>query len=109
MWGERPECMVVKTRKARREHRCCECHGVIRAGEDYNFVSGIWDGEAMDFKRCPTCAALASEAADSEGFVFENLIEELEGASMDQARRYIENARARGGVVPNWLEKKGGG
>lgn len=59
--SEMPECFVVRTPKARKQHKCCECRGRIQLGETYERASGIWDGEPMRFKTCCDCAALRAE------------------------------------------------
>lgn len=59
--NEMPECFVVRTPKARKQHKCCECRGRIQIGETYERASGIWDGEPMRFKTCCDCAALRAE------------------------------------------------
>lgn len=46
---------------ARKDHRCCECRGIIRKGEQYQLVSGIWDGAPGRFKTCSDCESLRDE------------------------------------------------
>ena len=53
---EAPECISTEWRKARKEHRCIECHVPIAPGELYEFISGIWDGEPDSYKTCRACA-----------------------------------------------------
>ena len=46
-------------RKARKDHKCCECYRVIKAGERYQYVSGIWSDTGFDdFKTCAHCHAM---------------------------------------------------
>jgi len=40
---------------ARREHRCCECFGVIARGERYQRASGKWEGKFETYKTCQKC------------------------------------------------------
>ena len=56
-----PEAFCEVTRKARKEHRCCECRGVIRAGQTYEHASGIWEGEPRSFKTCAACVEARKE------------------------------------------------
>lgn len=56
--NDMPQCFVSYEPKARKEHRCCECRGVIKAGERYQRASGVWGDGPMRFKTCPDCAAL---------------------------------------------------
>lgn len=53
-----PEAYVHARPKARKAHKCCECHGVISKGEIYHRHSGIWDGEPGRWKRCTDCEDL---------------------------------------------------
>ena len=50
-----------KLRKARKEHKCCECHGKINKGEQYHYHHGIFDGETCDYKVCLDCELLRAE------------------------------------------------
>ena len=56
--SEFPKCYVLVKRQARKDHKCCECHGVIRKGETYNYHSGVWDGSPASYKVCVDCDAL---------------------------------------------------
>jgi hypothetical protein len=56
--SEQPTCITARNRKARKEHKCCECRKVIVKGEMYSFTSGIWDGEPNAFKQCINCAEI---------------------------------------------------
>lgn len=59
MYSEQPKCYSIKNPKARKEHRCCECRGIISAGEKYHVFSGVWDFAAT-YKTCEDCEALRS-------------------------------------------------
>ena len=41
--------------KARKLHRCCECHGVINPGDTYEKAFIVQDGDARNFKTCQKC------------------------------------------------------
>lgn len=43
---------------ARIKHRCEECGAMIRPGEKYESVSGMWDGDFGTFKTCQHCIGL---------------------------------------------------
>jgi hypothetical protein len=58
-------CEIAKaywceTRKAKKQHQCCECLGTIEVGEKYNYYRGIWD-EPYSFKVCLDCGDLREE------------------------------------------------
>jgi len=56
-----PEAFTEKVRKARKEHKCCECHEEIKAQESYQYCSGIWDGEPSSYKTCLSCVTLRND------------------------------------------------
>lgn len=56
--GGGPSCHTQVIRRARKEHKCCECKRVIGPRESYTPESGIWDGEPMRFKTCMDCMSV---------------------------------------------------
>lgn len=56
-----PECYQEIWRKARKDHKCCECYRDIKKGEKYQYISGIWDGRPSSFKTCKQCATIRDE------------------------------------------------
>ncbi len=59
--SEMPDVYRLSERKARKDHQCCECKGVIGKGEKYNYHSGIWNGEPASYKVCLDCDALRKQ------------------------------------------------
>lgn len=41
--------------EARHQHTCCECRGMIRVGETYQRVVGLWEGDWDTFATCLEC------------------------------------------------------
>lgn len=64
---EMPQAFQQKMRKAKKEHKCCECHKIIAVGETYEYSSGVWDGRPASFKTCTECVAIRSEYTQSTG------------------------------------------
>lgn len=60
-WGEFPTAYKMVKRTARKKHRCCECRGAIQPGEQYNYHSGVWEGEPASFKVCIDCDVLRDQ------------------------------------------------
>ena len=60
--SELPSCTSDKVRKARKKHKCCECQNPIDIGENYHYLSGIWNGEPKDYKTCMGCRELREYA-----------------------------------------------
>lgn len=53
-----PEVYTESEPKAIKDHKCCECHGVIKKGETYHFIKGKWDGDWESFKMCGDCKSI---------------------------------------------------
>jgi hypothetical protein len=58
---ELPSAFWSELRKAKKYHKCCECLGTIKKGEQYYYNRGIWDYEPMSFKECENCHDLRIE------------------------------------------------
>lgn len=46
----------VSWRKAKKEHKCCECGDTIKPGERYEYIFCIFEGEVDNYKTCEFCA-----------------------------------------------------
>ncbi len=53
---------------ARKERRCCECHGVIKIGERYVRCVGKWDGEISRYDQHKACRDFAAEVNSKYGY-----------------------------------------
>jgi len=49
--------------KARKIHRCSECHGPIPVGENYEYAVGKWD-YVQQYRTCRACMALRQYVND---------------------------------------------
>jgi len=49
---------------ARKPHRCCECGTQIAKGEQYESVSGMWDGRFDRSKTCIPCMEIRKKATE---------------------------------------------
>lgn len=111
--SEGPDCYSELHPKSRKEHKCCECLGVIRVGERYQLFKGVWSGDAYSFKTCLECEALRKECCkgkhpDDEP-AFGDLTDYLfghDGSCPEMLKRYIENAERRGGQAQEWMRKQ---
>jgi len=54
-FDEGPSTYTETIRRAKKEHRCCECTKTIKPGMRYEYIWGIWEGESSDFKTCLPC------------------------------------------------------
>lgn len=55
---DQPKAFNTLTRKARKDHKCCECQTTIKKGDSYQYSSGVWDGPDS-FKQCLRCFKLS--------------------------------------------------
>jgi hypothetical protein len=97
--------------KARKAHRCCECHGAILPGEMYHHHHGVWDGEPSDYKVCMDCEALRDECDRDveydECTPFGGLLElaVLQGEYVPRLlARFVGIMRKRNAAIPPWME-----
>lgn len=67
--SEQPQVFSTKQVKARKPHKCCECHEDIKKGDLYQYYSGIWD-EPASYKQCTRCAEIFIEATRLDAGVF---------------------------------------
>lgn len=105
---EFPATYMMRVRRARKEHRCCECRGKIPKGESYNYHSGVWDGQGRSFKVCADCDLLRDELNKGRDFedavVFEGLTEAAH--DLDEpaiAERLLAIMRKRDAKIPEWF------
>jgi hypothetical protein len=66
---ESPGCQSTSIRKARKAHRCCECHEPILPGQRYEYTSGVWDGAPDAFKTCLACVAIRTRYCPNGSFL----------------------------------------
>jgi hypothetical protein len=107
-----PSVYSCDRRKARKAHKCCECHGAIQPGESYAYHHGIWDGEPGAWKTCQECEALREEINSTvdhpdEGVAFEGLCEWIfESGEQGWIDRFVANRDRRGVAVPDWMRRR---
>ena len=53
-----PEFYSCVVRRARKTHKCVECSGPIIPGDNYEYVSGKWEGYFDAFSTCEACVDL---------------------------------------------------
>lgn len=83
--------------KARKSHDCCECHGPISKGDDYERASGLNRSESCyeNFKTCAPCIELRDAT-------FENGT--THGALWDVVEEEVNERRAASGAEHTWQE-----
>jgi hypothetical protein len=104
------DCYGMKTRKARKVHKCCECRGVIKRGESYHYHHGIFDNEPVCYKVCVDCDALR-EIVDStaelqeDRTAFECLCDNAQNEPAN-LMAYIRIRMKRGGKIMPWMQAR---
>jgi len=53
-----PDVYTEKIVTARKKHICCECRRDIPPGEEYENVTGCWDGSWSTYKTCIDCKSM---------------------------------------------------
>ncbi|RLB94621.1 MAG: hypothetical protein DRH26_00705 [Deltaproteobacteria bacterium] len=101
-----PDCYREKIVTARKKHRCYECFQDIQPGEQYEYVSGIWDGDPQAYKTCLDCKSIRDTFFDSwtytqvwddfhDNFYLEDIpescISKLTPGSRDRVCEWIES------------------
>lgn len=71
-----PSIYRAETIKARKIHKCCECHSVIEPGQRYERVTGLWEGQFDTIHTCLSCVAIRKQYCP-HGFLHEGLRETL--------------------------------
>jgi hypothetical protein len=56
------------TRRARKQHRCGECRGLIKPGERYEEIRCLWEGQWSAHKTCVTCSVIGRTLLGCYGF-----------------------------------------
>ena len=72
---DRPDIYNEFFRKAIKSHICCECGGDIKAGEEYQIISMLYDGSWSDYKTCEPCADLRDALMNVDCPALEGLAE----------------------------------
>jgi hypothetical protein len=74
-----PKAYCTEIRKARVQHKCCECRKPILPGKEYEVASGIdADGDPFRYKTCLPCMRIRDHYCP-HGFLFGDLRENLLG------------------------------
>ena len=108
-----PEFYSTTEPKARKEHKCGECAGVITRGTRYNRFSGKYDGVIFTEKKCLMCAEVAAvfscgETHPEPGNLWDTM-EELAFPRLTTASECFQelSPEAKAFVLDRWRKWKG--
>jgi len=79
---------------ARKSHRCSECGSVINVDEEYERVTGMWDGYIDTFKTCSDCVEVRNALSEMECFCWshgslsEDVYNQMHEASFTPGERF---------------------
>jgi hypothetical protein len=65
---DHPQAFRAVTRKARKDHCCTECGGLIAKGTEYEYHSGIWDHQPSSEKLHLDCNKLFNDVMRSDPY-----------------------------------------
>lgn len=103
-----------QTAKARKQHKCAECHGNILAGENYVKHSGSDGGDFYSYKLCQVCDRIITEVScathydDRDNLIIGQIYEQFEyhDAEHEWLEAYVSNMIARrGDAYPSLVER----
>lgn len=112
MLSEMAECYRGEVRKARKEHRCCSCDGMIHPGEAYHHHFGIWSDGPESFNVCQDCEDLRVEVdAEVKDPYEKTAVTELQESVFNSGQqewinKFIAIKRKRGAAVPDWMQNR---
>lgn len=72
-----PSCCTTTMRRAAKVHKCCECHKAIAVGDEYEEVTGVWDGRPDRFRTCLSCRYIRDTYCH-DGWIYGCLFEQIE-------------------------------
>ena len=87
--GYDDECYATLKQKivtARKTHKCGECHREISSGEQYEYYTGVLDGEIGTEKTCMDCLSLRNSGLFCNGFIFQEIWELFSEAFEDSGK-----------------------
>ena len=75
---ERYSVYYKQVKRARKEHKCCECRRAIAPGEPYQFSKGLYDGTWDTWHMCQHCLIGAEWLVEQcGGYVYASVREEI--------------------------------
>jgi uncharacterized protein YqgV (UPF0045/DUF77 family) len=104
------EVYQVEDCRARKEHHCIACLGVIKVGETYKRHHGVFDGSGFSDKVCPECHAMIIEInlnlnAD-EMIAVSELTEAVFESDAKTMNEYLAIKTKRGGEIRPWMTER---
>ena len=100
-----------ETRKARKQHKCCECGRSISPGDEYIVSSGKYEGEFFSVKTCATCDEILRAFSCGGGCLHECLWDDMHDYVFPELTtgclEKLTTAAAKQYLMERWREWKG--
>jgi hypothetical protein len=110
-WDGPNEFENVGRPKARKPHKCSECHRIIQPGEKYERFSGKFDGSLFCLKTCLQCAEIRDAFNCDGGAIVDGLWSEMEDlvfpAMTTGCLDRLETPEAKAFLLDKWRAWKG--
>lgn len=106
--GDAGEFVSTAVRKARKEYKCCECHELIKKGDQYERVAGKWETSLQTYRTCLACSEIR-EAFCCDGWIYGSLWEDFTEAFEGMTTGCLEKlttAVAKKKLLERWNEWK---
>jgi len=108
--GDLPEFESTVEVRARKAHRCCECHDTIAIGQTYERMTGKWDGVVKTHKTCLACAEVRNTLC-CDGWTYTRLWHYAEETAFDHLTTgclaQLTTAAAKTKLLDRWRRWKG--
>lgn len=85
-YGDPATVVSQRVIRARKPQTCCECLSPIKPGDEYEFVSGCWDGSWSSYRTCLVCREIRNTFC-CDGYVYGLLRETVEESMFECWRR----------------------
>ncbi len=96
--------------KARKDHVCGDCFRTIKAGENYLYISGSWEGDFSTHKQCLNCQKVANLLTKHcGGYLFGEMDEDLIEHVYPSIPWAMKAARGLIGIRRKWQRFDGKG
>lgn len=100
-YDDSPTLFDERIQKARKNHKCSECHTIIKKNEYYERMRSLYDGDWYTYKHCMKCSE-AFAIAEQAGMcpLYEGLMECISEVFCDIDDKYQEYFKK---VVPHFV------
>lgn len=98
----------TRCQQARKQHRCCECGGIIPINEHYDVLVGVYEGDFYHEKQCADCSPVyerlnyESWKKNREGITFGTMYECID-KDVIEFPKYLLTRFKRNASIHPWM------